>query len=779
MSAPASALPSDYAARRRELLAEAHSPGAGTAMRRKGLAALTDSWLRHVYADAVAASGVSPSRAALVAVGGYGRGELAPGSDLDLLLLHTDREVVGALADKIWYPVWDTGVHLDHAVRTFEEARRLASSDLAVLLGLLDARPVAGDPALVGRLRSSVLGDWRAAARRRLPELRESWDERGARTGDLRHDLEPDLKEGRGGLRDVVSLRAVAASWVADRPHRDVDDAVRRLADVRDALHLVTGRSGNRLVLQEQDQVATDLGLADADALLREVGSSAAAVTHAADVTWRRALQATRPQRSRFVRGRKPVLRLLGPGLAEHDGEAVLTAQADPRSDPLLVLRMAARAARSGLPVSPSSVDRLVADSPELPQPWPENARQLFVELLGAGAPLVPVWEALDQAGLISRLLPEWDLVRHRPQRNAVHRFSVDRHLLETVVRAADLVREVHRPDLLLMGALLHDIGKGSPGDHSEAGQPLGIAVAQRMGFDADDVATVGLLVRHHLLLVENATRRDLHDPSTVAAVADELGTAEVLELMAALTRADALATGPAAWSEWKAGLVEDLVRRTALSLHGAPPPPPPALTAEQDGLVAAGRLAVIAEQDEAVTWTVTVAAPDRSGLFAAIAGVLALHRLSVRSAQARTRHGMALDVWTVVPDRDHEPRAEALRNDIARALEGDLDLTQRLTARDASRRLPASPPAAPRVDLVEAASATATVLEVRAGDRPGLLYRLGRALALMGVSIRGARVVTLGAEAVDVFYLQDSAGQPLSDLAAREALRLLTDAAG
>ncbi len=779
MSAPASALPSDYAARRRELLAEAHIPGAGSAMRRKGLAALTDSWLRRVYADAVAASGVSPARAALVAVGGYGRGELAPGSDLDLLLLHTDREAVGALADKIWYPVWDTGVHLDHAVRTFEEARRLATSDLAVLLGLLDARPVAGDPALVGRLRSSVLGDWRAAARRRLPALRESWDERGARAGDLRHDLEPDLKEGRGGLRDVVSLRAVAASWVADRPHRDVDDAVRRLADVRDALHLVTGRSGNRLLLQEQDQVATDLGLADADALLREVGSSAAAVTHAADVTWRRALQATRPQRSRFVRGRRPVLRLLGPGLAEHDGEAVLTAQADPRSDPLLVLRMAARAARSGLPVSPCSVDRLVADSPELPQPWPENARQLFVELLGAGAPLVPVWEALDQAGLIARLLPEWDLVRHRPQRNAVHRFSVDRHLLETVVRAADLVRDVHRPDLLLLGALLHDIGKGSPGDHCEAGQPLGIAVARRMGLDSDDVTTVGLLVRHHLLLVESATRRDLQDPSTVAAVADELGTTEVLELMAALTRADALATGPAAWSEWKAGLVEDLARRTALRLHGAPPPPPPPLTAEQDKLVAAGRLAVIAEQDEAVTWTVTVAAPDRAGLFAAIAGVLALHRLSVRSAQARTRHGMALDVWTVVPDRDHEPRAEALRNDIARALDGDLDLTHRLTVRDASRRLPASPPAAPRVDLVEAASVTATVLEVRAGDRPGLLYRLGRALALMGVSIRGARVVTLGAEAVDVFYLQDSAGQPLSDLAAREALRLLTDAAG
>jgi [protein-PII] uridylyltransferase len=779
MTVPTSALPSDYAARRRELLAEGRAGGSGSSMRRRGLAALTDSWLRQVFADAAAGTGAAPGTAALVAVGGYGRGELAPGSDLDLLLLHADRNTVGALAEKIWYPVWDSGVHLDHAVRTFEEARRLASNDLAVLLGLLDARPVAGDPAVVGRLRSAVLGDWRAAARRRLPQLREAWDERGARSGDLRHDLEPDLKEGRGGLRDVVSLRAVAASWVADRPHRDVDDAVRRLADVRDALHLVTGRSGNTLLLQEQEHVAADLGLEGADGLLREVGACASAVTHAAEVTWRRALQATRPQRSRFVRGRRPVLRLLGPGLAEHDGEAVLTAQADPRSDPLLALRMAARAARAGLPLSPSSVDRLAADTPALPEPWPETARHLFVELLGAGPPMVPVWEALDQAGLISRLLPEWDRVRHLPQRNAVHRWSVDRHLLECAVRAAPLVRDVHRPDLLLVGALLHDIGKGSAGDHSEAGEPLAVRAATRMGFDPDDVATLALVVRHHLLLVDSATRRDLDDPATVSVVADVLGATEVLELMSAVTRADAMATGPAAWSEWKAGLVEDLVRRTALRLHGAPPPPPPPLTPAQAALVRTGRLAVVAEPDEAVTWTMTVAAPDRTGLFGTIAGVLALHRLSVRSAQARTQEGMALDVWTVAPDRDHEPRAEALRHDIARALGGDLDLTQRLSARDADRRRPALPPPPARVDVVEAASETATVVEVRAGDRPGLLHRLGRALALMGVNIRGARVVTLGAEAVDVFYLQDADGRPLSDEACREAVRLLTDAAG
>lgn len=778
-----SSLPEDYTARRRLLLASAGGPGAA---RRHGLSALTDAWLREVFSQASANADLGAGGVALIAVGGYGRGELSPGSDLDLVLLHADRghsDEVGELADGLWYPVWDTGVHLDHSVRTFDQARRLASTDLAVLLGLLDARHVAGDPAVAQRLRSIVLADWRAAARRRLPALREAWEERGRRHGNLRHDLEPDLKEGRGGLRDLVSLRAVAASWVADRPHRDVDAAVRRLADVRDALHQVTGRSTNRLMFQEQDQVAALLGIGDADALLQEVGAAAAEVTHAADVTWRRALQASKPSRSRYVRGRRPVLKLLGPGLAEHDGEAVLTAQADPTIDPLLLLRFAARAARAGLPLSPSSVDRLVADRPALREPWPENARDLLIELLGSGPALVPVWESLDQAGLLTRLLPEWSRVRHRPQRNPVHRFSVDRHLIETAVCAAALVRDVRRPDLLLVAALLHDIGKGAPGDHSEAGAPVAAAVAARLGFPQHDVRTIETLVRHHLLLVETATRRDLEDPATTETVVAELGDTDVLELLHTLTLADATATGPGAWSVWKAGLVEDLVQRVGSRMGGAPTPTPPPLTASQTALVAKGRLAVVAEPDEAVTWTVTVAAPDRPGFFATVAGVLALHRLSVRSAQIRTERtagtaDMAIDMWTVVPERDHEPRAEALRNDIARALAGDLDLTNRLVSRDASRRMPSTPPPAPRVDLMESASDTATVVEVRAGDRPGLLYRLGRSLALMGVDIRAARVVTLGAEAVDVFYLQDAVGAPLEDGAAREVVRLLNDAA-
>ncbi|MDF3150188.1 HD domain-containing protein, partial [Streptomyces sp. T21Q-yed] len=204
-----------------------------------------------------------------------------------------------------------------------------------------------------------------------------------------------------------------------------------------------------------------------------------------------------------------------------------------------------------------------------LPTPWPAEAREQLVTLLGSGRPTVEVWEALEAEGLITRFLPDWERVRCRPQRNAVHIWTVDRHLIETAVRASEFTRRVHRPDLLLVAALLHDIGKGWPGDHSVAGEIIVKDVAARIGFDRDDVAVLSTLVRHHLLLVETATRRDLEDPATVRSVAEAVGSQGTLELLHALTEADALATGPAAWSSWRGSLVADLVKRVAAVLAG------------------------------------------------------------------------------------------------------------------------------------------------------------------------------------------------------------------
>ncbi|MEV5605114.1 [protein-PII] uridylyltransferase [Streptomyces sp. NPDC052299] len=803
--------PSGYAAARLRLLQEKERPGPP---RRAALAALTDDWLTALFTGAAQHAGVRG--AALVAVGGYGRSELSPRSDLDLLLLHdgsADPAAVAALADRIWYPVWDLGLALDHSVRTPAEARRTAGEDLKVQLGLLDARPVAGDLGLVATLRTAILADWRNQAPKRLPGLHELCRERAERHGELRFLLEPDLKEARGGLRDVTALRAVAASWVADAPREGLAEARRVLLDARDALHLTTGRATDRLALQEQDQVAQALGLLDADALLRQVYEAARTVSYATDVTWRevnRILRArsARPRlRALLGGGRTPApdRSPLADGVVEADGEAVLARTARPERDPVLVLRAAAAAAQSGLPLSRHVVRHLATTAQPLPVPWPAEAREELVTLLGAGEATIPVWEALEAEGLITRLLPDWERVHCRPQRNPVHTWTVDRHLVEAAVRAASLTRRVGRPDLLLVAALLHDIGKGWPGDHSVAGEVIARDMAARIGFDQHDVGVIATLVRHHLLLIETATRRDLDDPATVRAVADAVGSAATLELLHALTEADALATGPAAWSAWRASLVAELVKRVAQVLAGEAPeePEPAAPSAEQERLAIEAlrtgtpvlalhtRPETPQEEDgpEPVGVELLIALRDRPGVLPAAAGVLALHRLTVRAADLRavelpTELGDSADLlllsWRVAAEYGSLPRADRLRADLVRALDGTLDIPARLAEREAAyprRRGVKAPP--PRVTVAPAGSRLATVIEVRAQDAPGLLHRIGHALERSAVRVRSAHVSTLGANAVDAFYVTDTDGAPLSAQRAAELAQEVEKALG
>ncbi len=781
---PAGSGPSGYAAARLRLLQEESRSGPS---RRSALSGLTDRWLNALFTRAARETGMRG--AALVAVGGYGRGELSPRSDLDLLLLHDGKaqpRALSALADRLWYPVWDLGLALDHSVRTPGEARRTAAEDLKVHLGLLDARLVAGDAGLLAGLRTSVLADWRNQAAKRLPQLHSLGRERADRAGELRFLLEPDLKEARGGLRDATALRAVAASWLADAPREGLADARRRLLDARDALHLVTGRATDRLALQEQGQVAARLGLLDADALLREVYEAARVVSYAGDVTWREVGRVLRARAARprlrgllGTRGAAAAERApLAEGVVESDGEAVLALAARPDRDPVLPLRFGAAAAQAGLPVSLHAVRRLAAQAKPLPVPWPAEAREQLLTLLGAGEPTVAVWEAMEAEGLITRLLPDWERVRCRPQHNPVHTWTVDRHLVETAVRASAMTRRVGRPDLLLMAALLHDIGKGWPGDHSVAGETIARDTAVRLGFDAEDAEVLAALVRHHLLLVETATRRDLDDPATVRSVAEAVRTPGTLELLQALTEADALATGPAAWSAWRASLVADLVRRVAAVLGGAPVPgrPDPAPSAEEERLAVEALctgepvLALHARQEEdAVGVELAVAVPDQPGVLPAVAGVLALHRLTVRAADLRSlelpdRLGEVLVLrWRVAAEYGSLPEAGRLRADLIRVLDGSLDVSAKLAEREAAypRRRGVVPPP-PRVTVVPDVSSLATVLEVRAPDAVGLLHRIGRALEGAGVRVRSAHISTLGANAVDSLYVTALDGKPL-----------------
>ncbi|QLQ39784.1 [protein-PII] uridylyltransferase [Micromonospora robiginosa] len=710
------------------------APGGVGEAARTARADAFDAWLRRLL----------PARpgVALVAVGGLGRRQCAPYGDLDLVLLHAGVAGVDELAASLWYPIWDAGLRLDHSVRTVAEALSVAQDDVKVALGLLDARHVAGDPALTDQLARTATDHWRRTAIRQLPGLREITAARWEAHGELAFLLEGDLKEAAGGLRDVGILRAIATAGVTDALRPAVHAAHRRLLDTRDALHQQVGRRVDRLLAQERDGVAAQLMLDEGDALLRLVAGDARTVGHALDDAWR-AADRLRSGRHRAAPGR-PLRRPVAKDVVEQDGELVLARTAiGARPDPSLSLRIAAAAATTRLPIARATCEWLAAYCPPLPTPWPPAARAALTTLLGAGPGLVPAWETCDRYGLIDGWLPEWTRLRSLPQHNPVHRFTLDRHLVQTAYEASRHTRDVDRPDLLLLGAFLHDIGKGLPGDHSTVGAPLAEAVATRIGLPPAEAALIGTLVRLHLLLPDVATRRDLSDPKTIAGVAERVGDTATLELLHALVRADAAATGPAAWSSWKGRLIADLVTRVRTTLDTGVVPAPPA----PDPALVAGPLPVVHLGEDRVA----VAAADRRGLLATVAGCLALHRLEVISADAATVDGRALVECRVQPRYGLAPDPIALGADLRRAVGGDVSVIQRLRGRALAAR---SQGAAPRVVWHREAATDAVLLELRAADAAGLLYRVTCALDEAGAQVRAARISTLGGDVVDAFYL-------------------------
>jgi [protein-PII] uridylyltransferase len=721
-------------------------------------AAAVDQWLTAIFAQATEGD---DTKLALLAVGGYGSGEMAPGSDLDLLLVTDRRKPIGPVAEALWYPIWDQGVSLDHSVRTPKEIAGASDDDLKVALGLLSARVVTGDRAFGDQVVAKVLDQWRSRAARRLPLVDANIRARHEEYGDLAFLLEPDLKEARGGLRDLRLLHSVAAispvlaEVVAD-PR--LTGAAETLTAARVELQRATGRSSNRLQLQDQDQVAAALGMEDADDLMAAVADAARTLAWASDDGWRRVGSWLRDgARGRLGRRRGPSRdEPLEPGLVLRDDEVALAEGADPRTDPSLALRAAAASADSDLPLARATLDRLAAETPAIEGIWPPEILTALLRLLGAGRPAIAAIEALDSCGIWTRFLPEWEPVRHRPQRNAFHRFTVDRHLLETVANATALVRDVERPDLLLVGALLHDIGKGRNFvDHTELGIDIVSEMAPRMGFDAGQTATLVALVRLHLLLPEIATTRDLDDPLTVQYVAEQVGDDRTLELLAALTEADSLATGPAMWSPWKAGLLAQLVDHVHHHLAGrAVPERTPPLTDEERALLGTGRPEVVGEGQR-----VSVAAPDRHRLMATVAGVLALSGVTVRSAASHSGRGnQAFFRFEVAPAFDVLPEWTTVRTNLEAALDGHLPLHRRLAEREKSygRRRPRTPhPVLVKVTTDNDAATSATVVEVRAPDRGAMLYHVAEAISDAGFDIVSAMISTLGAEAIDVFYVQ------------------------
>jgi [protein-PII] uridylyltransferase len=717
---------------------------------------------------------------AIAAVGGFGRGELSPGSDLDILILHRgtlSEEDLASFVNKILYPLWDQKIKVDHSVRTRSEVREAAEADLKVILGLLDIRLVCGSAALVADVQIDALDEWRKNSKRRLPELERSLLERHQRAGELAYLLEPDLKEARGGLRDITAIRALEKSGAIAIPMERISVAESLLSNVREALHIVSGRDKDKLLFQEQDKVAAHLGFADADVLMSEVAQAARSVDYLLDSTWYRLAHKGKDSAGRFLR--KVRSTTLSRDISVANKEVTIDLDADFSLDPTIGLRACAAAAQLGLPISMDSLERLSgalkSGTINLPNPWPRDARENLISLIGAGPAMVQIFEALDQEEIIFHWIPEWRAVRSLPQRNVLHRHTVDRHMVETAVQAAALTRKVHRPDLLLFSALFHDIGKGTEEDHSERGAALIAPLAKRIGFSESDIKTIQLLVKHHLLLSATATRRDLDDPATITAVADLIPDLQTLELLHALSIADGEATGRAAWTDWKASLVAELVKRVGMAITDNTVAQQPELSEEQRRKAESGKLSVTIEDRENV-YAIEIVIPDSTGILSTVAGVLNLLRLDVRSARTKSVGNSAVMEWIVIPDPNAPALDEAkLHDEINRALKSRSTLSERIQARiDAYSELPTIPVPDPIVETFLDAATDATIIEVRSHDRPALLFGIGDSITRSSVDIRSAIVTTLGAEAIDTLYVTEIGGGPLTPERADEvALRL------
>jgi [protein-PII] uridylyltransferase len=543
---------------------------------------------------------------------------------------------------------------------------------------------------------------------------------------------------------------------------------------VRVELHRIAEREQDKLLLQDQDQVAANLAFSDADALMASVSAAGRQIAWVSDDVWRRRRlwDPTPPPRRRFRRD--PASRAqsgppieLGPDMIDVDGEIALAPNAAVSEDTSLAFRLAATAAEQDRPIAKGSLHRLADRMPPPSDPWPPEVLAALVRLLSAGQPAVDKLESLDQHGILVQLLPEWADVRNKPQRNAYHTYTVDRHLLEAAAMASELTDSVERPDLLLIGALLHDIGKGFPGDHTRVGMEVVRRIATRMGFGRDDVEILVNLVRYHLLLPDTATRRDLDDPATVSNVARAAGDRVTLHLLGALTEADSRATGPSAWGAWKAGLVADLVARADRELSGLAEPTGPAPIAAAHRQMmrevrATGLPSVALEPPQVV-----VAAPDRPGLLSSVAGALALHGMNVRAANVSGEDGVAVEVFTVEVTRGTWPDSARLRQSLVAFLADQKTLGEQLSARELV--YPVRKPSAAHVPGIDVsvdneASDNATVLEVRAPDEVGLLHRVTRALFEAELDVVSARVSTLGELVIDAFYVREAEGEKVTD---------------
>ncbi len=779
---------------------------------------------------------------ALVATGGYGRQELFPFSDVDLMLLYEPamKERLNPVIEKVIYPLWDAGLEVGHSVRTVEQCVIDAQEDFFFQVSLLDNRFLAGDSRLFDHFQDSFRQEFIEGHRKLfLDKMVDFRQKRHQSFGTQSFLLEPQIKENRGGFRDIQAMLWTArvifgladlaamqeAGLLLEREREQFEQAWDFLVRVRNRLHYLGARKNDQLFFEHQEKIAEALGYRSTGGLLgverfmRDLYQHMQTVAVNSDLFFEHVHEVLGPPPDRAGQ------RELEPGIEIRQERLHLI---DPKllpKKPALLLRIFALAARNRVPIH-HRTKKLIRESLALVDDRlrrSKRAAKSFFDLLVQDSGPQAL-DALLETGLLSAYIPEFAAVESLAQHDVYHVYTVDSHLLQTVAELHRLSGEearvfatVSAPHLLFLAGLLHDIGKGQGGGHEEKGAELVAGIGARLGLAPEQCDTLAFLVRNHLFLTMTALRRDLEDEGFIMRCADRIRDPQRLAMLYLLSVADARATGPSVWNEWKGALLLELYLKIAMLLDreevvlpdrrkGAEwmrrqikelRPPPLELDIEElpdDYLLSFSPESVVdhirRRQDlnytklafqaveQADHWSLLLLAQDRPGLLAKICGVLALHNINVYRAQIFTwPDGTVVDTLEVTPTINSsfaEQDWQELEHDLLAAITSRLGLTHRLHRKlqPVRRPAPRTGNGRAKVLLDNEIADTHTIIEVFSRDRPGLLYEITRTLADFEINIFQAKIVQEAEQVVDVFYVRDNYGDKILDPALKEEIR-------
>src|SRR5512143_118949 len=844
-----------------DFLRAAHLGGASGQQSVQAYAAFMDGFLGTLYrlaVDDARREGLTATPLVLVALGGYGRGELHPLSDLDLMLIY-DGEMgpyVQRATQGILYALWDLGLQVGHAVRSLPDCLAMARTDFASRTSMQEARYVVGDRRLFQRFRRVLAEN---VYRKDFGEFLETTlgerDQRYRKFGGSPYMGEPNVKESAGGLRDIHTAMWLASTkfgtrtlrelydkrLITEREQKATDEALTFLWRVRNELHFLSGHKNDVLSRDIQPQIAKNFGYT-ADELSLGVEKFMrdyylhARVIHRVS---RRLIARCRETLSRRASVQRRLRQeALADGLIVID-EQLHLAQPDGRAfreDPLRLLKVFWHSHQLGFELG-IDVERAIEESLDLIDDAfraSAEARDLFLGICRNWGRAAQTFREMHELGVLGGYLPEWGALTCLVQYDVYHRFSADQHSLIAVQNLealapgqsadsegnAQVVSELERPGLLMLGMLLHDIGKGRGHGHVAKGIPLIEALTARLELAPEDADKVIFLVAHHLTMSHIAQRRDIDDPKTIESLAEVCKSPERLRMLYLLTCADMRAVGPGVMTGWQAQILWDLYARTLVHLTGGQRERPTreavaqrvieAMRGEVPRTTLAAHLAMLSERylattspqriaahlrlldrlaEEGVLATelfhhpdlgsseLVVATRDVPGLFSLIAGSLAAQGINILSAQIHTRvDGIVIDTFQV-----NDPFGEAVTEEarwrrtleaLRRVLRGEVSVEELLARRRAVHPGAEGVAGPPKISLDNQLSDSHTVLEVKCPDRVGLLYVITRTLSAHGLDIASARIATEIDQAYDTFYLTDRQGRRLEDEAAMARVR-------